>query len=161
MVSKFVKNPINHNIIIKNFNINPNAIYSSGKSLLISLDKFAILLHFNNEHQITKYAYDINRFHYKDIDKVQEYKNASIIINRYENLTILKMNDLDDKDHPFIGNLSVTQNDNNWNKLKENIIKQNNYMYIAISKEKAIEKQLKNNHINNIIFISKIKVIQV
>lgn len=161
MVSKFVKNPINHNIIVKNFNINPNAIYSSGKSLLISLDEFAILLHFNNEQQITKYAYDINRFHYKDIDKVQEYKNASIIINRYENLTILKMNDLDDKDHPFIGNLSVTQNDDNWNKFKENIIKQNHYMYIAISKEKAIEKQLKNNYINNIIFISKIKVIQV
>jgi len=160
-VQQILKNPIQSRLLISQFDIDSNALYSSSKSLLMSLDNFAVLLHFNTDSQITRYAYHICNYSYEDITKVIEYTNANIILNRYKNLTSLKMNDLNDLNNPFIGSLNVHQNKTNWDKLKANIKEQNNFIYIAVSKSKQLEKQLENQNIKNITFISKVKVAQV
>ena len=95
-VNQIVKDPIESRLLVSQYDSNTNTLYSSSKSLLISLDGIAILLHFNNDSQITRYAYDICNYKYNEIIKVQEYRDANIILNRYDNMTLLKMNDLND-----------------------------------------------------------------
>ena len=63
--------------------------------------------------------------------------------------------------NPFIGSLHVPQNQTNWDIFKKNIEEQDNFIYIAKSKSKVLEKQLDNKSVKNIIFISKVKVTQV
>ena len=71
------------------------------------------------------------------------------------------MNDLNDLNNPFIGKLNVNQNEVNWEKFKANIQNQDDFIYIAISDSKALEKQLDNGSFKNITFISKVKVDQI
>lgn len=160
-VMQIVNDPIESRLLVSQYDSNTNALYSSSKSLLISLDNIAILLHFNNDSQITRYAYDICNYKYNEIIKVQEYKDANITLNRYDNMTLLKMHDLNDIKNPFIRSLHVPQNQINWDNFKKNIKEQDNFIYIAKSKSKVLEKQLDNKSVKNIIFISKVKVTQV
>ena len=107
---------------------------------------------------MSRFAYEVCTCSFDEIEDVQEYDNAHIILNRFEDNTILKMNDLSDKKNPFIRHLHIPQSEKKWIMFNQNIKLQNNYIYIAVTKSKAIEKELENGNLKNITFISKVKV---
>lgn len=138
---------------------NSKVLYTTMKHLFICFEDISVLVNFKTDLQIIEYPYHICSYSYDDIDKVNEYKDANIIINRYDNFTRLIMKDLNDIKNPFIENLNIPQSEDNWKVFKENIKKNDNYIYIAIAKSKTIEKEFKNGSFKNLNFVSKIKVI--
>lgn len=96
-------------------------------------------------------------FTIKDIDKIKEFTEASTsLIRKDDNTTIITIIDLNDT-KPFM-NMRMEQHNVNWDLFKNAIKTQNNFVYIAYCEDEKIIQQIKKRYLDNVKFISKIKV---
>jgi len=158
-ILKILNDPIETLLFMGKYDNRSNSIYTSDKEILVSTSSISFLLSYQGTSELTYCKYDICRYSYNEVEKIKEYENANIEIKRYDNLTEIRMDDLEDKSDPFIKSLNITQTKEHWNRLIRNIKCNENFIFLAISKSKAIEKEIENGNLSNIIFISKVKVI--